>query len=202
MIRSAGLMVGLVALVFAGAGQANTIFIVDVNGAPQVSPPPTGQGSQFFVTAVDCAGEECIQGLLGAPALFDNNRSTAHTGVPNPAAGELAFLKDTLLVTVTEQYATSFSKDSLSDGVFSTNREYFAVKQGGPGGGWTAFFKNVSGGYVTLDIQRDFSHVTEIGAVVPIPPAFLLFGSALLGMGWLARRQRVRRESMGEGQAA
>ena len=55
-----------------------------------------------------------------------------------------------------------------------------------------AFFRNDTGAPIDFSMNGDeWSHVTGFGAVVPIPAAAWLFGSALLGMvGFGTRRGR------------
>ena len=74
---------------------------------------------------------------------------------------------------------------------FSTNREYFWVKAGN----WVAFFWNPNPGTeIAVSIPEGVSYYGVAG--VPIPAAFVLFGSGLVGLGWLARRQRARKDSV------
>ena len=74
---------------------------------------------------------------------------------------------------------------------FSTNREYFWVKKGN----WLAYFWNPNPGTtLAISVPDGVSYYGVAG--VPIPAAFVLFGSGLVGLGWLARRQRARKDSV------
>jgi hypothetical protein len=64
--------------------------------------------------------------------------------------------------------------------------EYWAIKKSNS----IAFFKNETGAPINFSMSGDeWSHVTGFGAVVPIPAAAWLFGSALLGLAGMGYRR-------------
>jgi len=57
------------------------------------------------------------------------------------------------------------------------------------------FFENLSGGTVTVNLgykTDDYSHWTAYGAVVPVPAAIWLFGTALVGLFGINKLRRAR----------
>ena len=192
MKRLSVFLIALMALAFAGLGQANIIYLVDEAGEPQLSPPESEQAdrTQYFVDATSCAeGSICIQGLLGTPVVLSDTLSTARTNAGDTEAQQLTYLTGLGVTLGDPTFAERTDGNPTS---ITTVREYFSVTQGD----WVAFFKNVSGGTVTVTFDRPLSNYTEFGAEVPIPAAFILFGSGLVGLGWLARRQRARKDSV------
>ncbi|MFN2200426.1 MAG: VPLPA-CTERM sorting domain-containing protein [Caldilineaceae bacterium] len=193
-LRSTALIGALGALaVLATTAQANTISVVDLSG----NPIGIGGGPNFKQFTATCSppNDVCIQGFLGDPAALDpaitsnslDGSTTGYKGVGSSDAKELGFLND-LLKDLGEPEVTYYNKVDQPLSEFTTNRLYFLIKKSA----WTAFFKNTSGGSVTVSFDPDtFSHYAEMGSVVPIPAAAWLFGSALLGMVGIGYRRRA-----------
>ena len=198
MKKLSSLAVGLVALVFVGVAPAATITI-DASAF--------ASGDRF----VTCEGIAC-QGffdenydsnvVVGASytafdnLILDDGSATAWNLRPSDETTIWNFLNNMLAALDPVRDAVAFSTVQKFDGTqpegftFSTVQEYFWIKQDQ----WTAFFVNPNPGQqVTVRITG--GGLSNYGvAGVPIPAAFVLFGSGLVGLGWLARRQRARKE--------
>jgi hypothetical protein len=174
-------IVGLTALVLAAPVFSSTVTITIDN--------PNGFDPSNKTYTVEC-GVVC-EGFYQANTglQLSSEAATAWGGV-NPGKGgafEAAFLDGMLTQLGLDPVGANFAKIEGGGSMFETDREYFWVKQGE----WIAYFRNTGDGFLTVDLgNQEFSHYGVAGAVIPIPPAFVLFGSALVGVGWLARRQR------------
>ena len=212
MRRFYSVVIGLVGLTFGGASYANTI---EVDNPLNLAPPDEDYEVTAF-TDVDRDTPADIEGFwddrygvedgytnLNRPDFdkfvnltLSDVKSTAwqstEIGVSEKQEGD--FLKAMVEFLQGENAnigdAINPRKINEEGNTFSTTREYFWIKEGA----WTAYFRNPNPGQlVVIDVNEGgYSHYGVAG--VPIPPAFLLFGSALLGMGWLARRQRARKD--------
>ncbi len=194
MKRLSVLLAGLVALAFVGAASASMVTIT-VN--PEGIVPDKiftveweGDGAGFLDADYDQtdANTYVFENLELSP-----NAATAWDGISPRDEGlrEAQFL-DRMLVELDLPTASDifWDKIDIEGDTFTTNREYFWIKTGQ----WIAYFQNAAPGtMVTVNVKGgDFSHYGVAG--VPIPAAFVLFGSGLVGLGWLARRQRARKE--------
>ena len=183
----AGLAVGLLA----SAAQANVVGVVDLTGNPITN----GGGTQYEASCT--LGGDCILGFLGDPTVandvsLDTAKVTGHAFSGNPTA-EATFLNSLLDNMGLPNVSVPGDKTDEALGEFTTDRLYFSIKQGAGEDTFTAFFKNNSGGAVTVSFDpNNFSHYTEYGAVVPIPAAVWLFGSALLGIAGIGARRSAK----------
>lgn len=104
---------------------------------------------------------------------------------------QLGLLNDLLALFEPPRGPVSYVNKTDGDGnSFETNREYFSIKKSTEM--W--FFQNLTGGTVTINLDgrtEDYSNWTEYGAVVPVPAAFWLFGTALVGFIGISRRTKV-----------
>ena len=215
MKRLSGLLAGLVALAFAGAASASTVTItVDTSLAPdKIFTVQWDTGFGFFDSAYPKTGtipnantwaDDKKWGTSDSPdprtLAFSTTEATGWAGIDERGAGlfQAQFLDRMLgelrLPTASDIF---YHKIDGERSTFTTNREYFWIKQGL----WTAYFRNANPGQDITVLFRDkdgnavnFSHYGVAG--VPIPAAFILFGSGLVGLGWLARRQRARKDSV------
>ena len=188
----------MVALAFAGAATANTVTI-NTNlpgGARDVS--CEGPGCQGFFDdqyrdAVVSASYEDFGNLV-----LSGGSATAWNLRPSDEATVWGFLNNMLEALPEPRDPVDFATVRKFDGdfdelTFETRQEYFWIKQGQ----WTAFFVNPNPGQL-LTVQVLGGDISNYGvAGVPIPAAFVLFGSGLVGLGWLARRQQARKDSAG-----
>lgn len=180
-------LIGLMALTVTGVLQAATINSIEI----QANLNPKGT---FDISCGEGAG---CQGFLRRSSLtLSPEFATAWGDVkPGRRGGfQAAFLDGRLGQLDLDPLGRNYTKFDKATSSFETDREYFWIKKGQ----WTTFFRNTSGGAVTVRRDMRVSHSGAAGALVPvaetpIPPAFLLFASALVGMGWLARRQRDHR---------
>lgn len=178
---------------FAGSLHAATITVTYVGTGLS---PPNGNYE------IDCSGN--CQGLFSAsaPTVSSGAGSWADTTAsgfnvsPSNESAELAAL-NTLLGLSGGSAISGVDKTDGDGSTFTTNREYFAIKQGTG----TIFFKNTSGGSLTIVFKNadgssaQYSHYTEFGSVVPIPAAAWLFGSALLGIAGLGYRRKLNTQA-------
>lgn len=195
-------------LMFSSQLQANTISLIDEEG---VALAP-GSGIQYTASC-DPAADICMQGFLEQDVVVGNvnpaldpalasvtpdGQATGYldatfnawaSGSGFDAANEASFLNVLLgQVGDPDVVAGDSFKDDAGGSTFTTNREYFSIKQAG----FIAFFKNVSGGDLTVAFNpNDFSHWSGHGRVVPLPAAAWLFGSAVLGLVAIGRRRRT-----------
>ena len=217
MRRFFGVVIGLTALAFAGAAPAAT-YSIEVNTAISGGDRLVEAGQLFEgfyeslyddTLAYDGTGAGdgkllwTFKGLILDPAgdksadpPEEAGSATAWSITPDNPKTEVAFLDEMVFfLDPTEKAPSEIFYDKI-DGEgkgFTTSREYFWIKEGD----WTAYFRNANPGKpITVSVPGGYSHYGVAG--VPIPPAFLLFGSALLGMGWLARRQRARKDREAE----
>ena len=214
-----GVVIGLTALVLGGTAQGSSLAVDNPLGLnPPTSVDRGVKNYDGFSITSDTPG---VQGFFephyGEDYFSDDfdlsdGKSTAWettaTGLERGGslASEARHLDD-MLVALRRPKASASGLDPVkvdeAASSVTTNREYFWIKHGQ----WTAYFVNPTPGTaITVNFWKDgkptnFSHHAVAG-VVPIPPAFLLFGSALLGMGWLARRQRARKDREAEALAA
>ena len=198
MKRLSGLVVGLAALAFAGAAPAATITITtDLAGGSRT---------------VTCEGLDCLgfldggydDAVVGASYIgfknldLSDDNATAWNLRPSDESTVWGFLNNMLAALPEPRDRVDFATVRKFDGdfeaglTFETRQEYFWIKQGV----WTAFFVNPEPGQlVTVRVLGgDISNYGVAG--VPIPAAFVLFGSGLVGLGWLARRQQARKAAL------
>ena len=158
---------------------ANTITMANYNG---------GAGT------VDCTLS--CEGFIigGAPPAYALSTTDA-IDFPlngNPDA-ELAKLNELLAgLDPARAPVTYVNKTDLAGNGFTTNRQYFSIKQATE----IWYFENTSGGSLTVELgtnTNNYSHWTEYGAVsaVPVPAAIWLFGTALVGFIGMSRRRKV-----------
>jgi hypothetical protein len=104
---------------------------------------------------------------------------------------QLGLLNDLLALFAPPRGPVSYVNKTDGDGNgFETNREYFSIKKSTEM--W--FFQNLTGGTVTVNLEGrtdDYSNWTEYGAVVPVPAAVWLFGTALIGLFGFSKRRKA-----------
>ena len=212
MKRLFGLFFGLAALAFAGVAQASVVISINAGALPGGDRAVTCEGPfcQGFYdpgyvatwpsdeSAFDYAStEDAFKELVLSPDPVVSGASGFSTAWNLPDSSEDTiedFLNLMLPVLgrapVDSSTVQKFDGDKPAGFTFSTAQEYFWIKQGK----WTAYFANPNPGQlVTVTISG--GGISNYGvAGVPIPAAFVLFGSGLVGLGWLARRQRARKE--------
>ena len=198
MKRLSGLVVGLVALAFAGAAPAATVTIniETLLAGGDRSVVCDGLGCQgFYDSLYNDAVVSSSYTAFGDLELSDD-RATAWNLRPSDEVTVWGFLNNMLAALPEDRDPVEFSTVRKFDGdfeaglTFETRQEYFWIKQGV----WTAFFVNPNPGQL-LAVRVIGGDISNYGvAGVPIPAAFILFGSGLVGLGWLARRQRARKE--------
>ena len=194
-----GLVVGLVVLLFAGGAPAATVTI-------NIETLLAGGDRSVNCDGLDCQG---FYDNLYNNAVVNNSytafgnlvtsddRATAWNLRPSDEVTVSGFLNQMLTNLGRDQVEFStvrkFDGDFDAGLTFQTRQEYFWIKQGV----WTAFFVNPEPGKL-LTVKVLGGDISNYGvAGVPIPAAFVLFGSGLVGLGWLARRQRARKDSVG-----
>jgi hypothetical protein len=141
----------------------------------------------------------CVLGCSGfvgpypaGPISLSTALANEYPQAGNPA-GELARLNELLALFATPRTpVTDVNKIDVAGNGFSTSLQYFSIKQATD----LFFFENTSGGEVFVNLLGntvDYSHWTEYGppAVVPVPAAFWLFGTALIGFIGFSRRTKV-----------
>jgi hypothetical protein len=115
-----------------------------------------------------------------------SSNETVQLGLLNDLLG----LFDPARASVSYVAKTDDEDPGFTGNSFTTNRQYFSIKQATEM--W--FFENLSGGTVTVNLENNtenFSNWTEYGAVVPVPAAFWLFGTALIGFIGFSRRTKI-----------
>jgi hypothetical protein len=175
-----GLFVGAIALGMASTGvSANTITMANYNG---------GNGTDTLECTLSC------EGFVGTgPYSLSTTNAIDFAGVGSSEAAELAKLNELLagLDSGARAPVSHVFKDDNGGGGFTTNRQYFSIKQGTD----IWYFENTSGGTLTVDLgtNNDYSHWTEYGpmSAVPVPAAAWLFGTALIGFIGFSRRTKV-----------
>jgi hypothetical protein len=181
---------------FAAAGaQANKVQVFDITGTAleaggtqytaQCNPLATVCMKAFYEVTGTTSLELNDSTGTGYKA---NDRFAGSLGDANPST-ELAFLNNLLDELGRGDPDVTFVDKSDAEGdQFTSGRQYFSIKQAD----WTAFFENVSGKPLTVFFDpNNFSHYTEYGDNVPLPAAAWLFGSAIVGVGLVARRRRT-----------
>jgi hypothetical protein len=160
---------------------ANTITMANYNG---------GNGTPTVDCTLSCEGF-----VVGAtPPSFSLSTTDA---IDFPLNGnptdELAKLNELLAGLATPRDPVTYvNKTDLGGNGFTTDRQYFSIKQGV----FIWYLENTSGGTLTVDLgpdTNDYSHWTEYGPVsaVPVPAAVWLFGTALIGFVGMSRRTKV-----------
>lgn len=135
---------------------------------------------------------ECVPdcyGFVGSnPISLSDSNADNYAKAGNPTS-ELTLLND-LLGLVGPDEVTGVNKDGAGNG-FTTSLQYFSIKKGR----WLWFFENNSGNPITVALKGDeYSHWTgygAVGAVVPVPAAVWLFGTALIGLFGFSRRKKA-----------
>jgi hypothetical protein len=159
---------------------ANTITMANYNG---------GNGTDTLECTLSCEG--FIIGAAPADYALSTTDAIDFAGV-NSDAAELAKLNELLAgLDPARAPVTYYNKDDNAGGGFTTDRQYFSIKQAQQ----SFYFENTSGGTLTVDLgtANDYSHWAEYGAVsaVPVPAAAWLFGTALIGFIGFSRRTKV-----------
>lgn len=191
--RVLSLLAGVAALAGAGALQAASInssgIVIDT------SLYPTG------LFEVSCDGAGACEGFSqNSPLTLSPIFATAWGGVHPGQGGRLqaGFLDGLLERLDLAPVGNRYTKVDKTVSSFMTKRKHFGIKTGQ----WIAYLRNAHVYPVIVHLNTKVNSHGEAGAVVPIPPAFLLFGSAVAGLGWLAHRQRARRQRAGVADAA
>lgn len=157
---------------------ANTITMANYNG-----------GVGEVTCTLGCSG------FIGtAPVSLSATNADNYAIANNSEATELALL-NTLLAAFSpaRDLETYVNKIDTQGNGFSTSLQYFSIKQASE----IYYFENTSGGSVTVALEsntNNYSHWTEYGdtvSAVPVPAAFWLFGTALIGFIGVSRRTRV-----------
>ena len=186
-IRSTPMFWACAALVLIGGAvstgvNANTITMNGYNGAGDT---------------VSC-DPECF-GFVGPDPAGDISldMTIAYEADPYPQAGdpagELARLNELLaLFDPARTPVGNVNKTDVAGDRFSTSLQYFSIKQAND----LFYFENTSGGSVTVALlgrTENYSHWTEYGppSPIPVPAAFWLFGTALIGFIGISRRTKV-----------
>ena len=188
-----GILAILPAMLLATTAQASTIYIVNLTGSPITN----GGGANVQQYTASCSSTNCIQGFFSnnnpdsnTPAVLSDSTATGYSIGDSSENNELAFLNSLLGSLTPPKSVNQVGTNSGSGSAFTTSAEYFSIKQQT----WTAYFKNTSGGSITVEFNPvEFSHYTEYGnqvTSVPIPAAAWLFGSSLLGMIGIGFRRK------------
>ena len=160
---------------------ANTITMANYNG---------GIGTDTLDCTLSCEG--FVVGATPPAYALSTTNAIDFTGVGSSDAAELAKLNELLAgLDPARAAVTYYNKDDNAGDGFTTDRQYFSIKQASQ----IFFFENTSGGTLTVDLgtANDYSHWAEYGAMsaVPVPAAFWLFGTALIGFIGFSRRTKV-----------
>jgi hypothetical protein len=169
-------------------------FVVGVTSTGVSANTITMANYNSGVGTVDCT-LSCEGFIVGAtPPAFSLSTSDA---IDFPLNGnsdaELAKLNELLAGLATPRDPVTYvNKDDNAGGGFTTDRQYFSIKQSTE----IWYFENTSGGTLTVALgtnTNNYSHWTEYGPVsaVPVPAAVWLFGTALIGFVGVSRRRKV-----------
>jgi hypothetical protein len=138
---------------------------------------------------LDCTGCEGFVGI--SPVTTSATEADKYSIGSSDEIAQLGLLNDLLAEFDPARPSVTYVNKTDGDGDgFTTDRKYFSIKKST--GMW--FFENLSGGTVTVNLDgdtEDYSNWTEYGAVVPVPAAVWLFGTALIGFIGFARRTKV-----------
>jgi hypothetical protein len=191
-IRSTPVLWACAALALIGGAvsmsvSANTISMDDYNGAGNtVSCDGTDDNDACFGFVGSLP--------LGPISLDDANADKFDQNGSSDEAAELALLNSLLILFDPERATVGDANKTDGDGDgFETNSQYFSIKKATE----LWFFENTSGGTVTVNLEgstENYSHWTEYGppvSEVPVPAAFWLFGTALVGFIGMSRRIKV-----------
>ena len=169
---------------------ANTITMNDYNGAGDTV--SCVLGCEGFVGPFSLGPP-----ITGGPISLSLTMADAYPQTQGPggssAANELIRLNQLLALFADPRDPVSYVNKVDGDGdSFTTSLQYFSIKKSTD----LWFFENTSGGAVTVNLEgrtEDYSHWTEYGppSVVPVPAAFWLFGTALIGFIGFSRRTKV-----------
>jgi len=178
-------VIGLVAGLMTQYTSANTISITHELDGDLVS-----RGNAPWEASCDETGlGPCMLGLEGpATASMSATVATAYDKQGSPRS-ELSYLNSLLGLSGTDEITGTTGIAGSGDS-FEANFQYFAIKQAT----YIMYFENLTGEALHVMFDNDFSHVTGFGqplppAEVPLPAAMWLFGTALLGLGAIARRK-------------
>lgn len=125
---------------------------------------------------------------LGTPSGSDADPYSLANSNPSTEVSALNTLAGTSFTTADHNKTDAGGVSSFS---FQTLAEYFILKIGSV----HTFFKNTSGGLLTVDfLQTDMagglSHYSEVGQI-PLPAAAWLMLAGLAGLGFAGRRRRA-----------
>lgn len=177
----------LAAGLFTGVVQANTVTI----NSPGF---PGGPANETVTCTPSCEGllgtKPPAEGLAGSGTWSGTNADVFSMAANASPTAELAQLNSILGLSGANAISGAVRFNNEASSFTGMVYEYWAIKKGT----LIAFFKN--DGNVPVDFRwdgEDWSHVTGFGAVVPIPAAAWLFGSALLGIAGIGYRKNAKK---------
>ena len=200
MKKLSGLLFGLTVLLFGGLAHANMLDEIEIDNPLHI--PPAVDASVRFAEGAGILGFYDPQYGTDLYVLFQglelsDGFSTAWSNslvdgvTPNQLGDQVKFLEAMVAKLDDPKLGAvniNAQKVNVEGTTFTTSQEYFWIKRGN----YFAFFWNPNPGTALVITTDGYSYYGVAG--VPIPAAFVLFGSGLLGLGWLARRQRARKE--------
>ena len=201
MNRFSVFMAGFAALLIGGLAHGNTVDTIKIDNPLDLNPSgeavvsfESGAGVQgFYDEFYGTDGYQFFDGVVLSDELSTAWFFKAPTPPPNDLDSQVAFLQG-MVDKIDDPRLGDVNINPLkfeqAGTTFTTNREYFWIKKGE----WLAFFWNPNLESIQI-VTNGYSYYAVAG--VPIPAAFVLFGSGLVGLGWLARRQRARKDSVG-----
>jgi len=155
---------------------ANLITLEDYNGPEDL---------------LSCSGCSGFVGLN--PVTLSSSDADAY-GMPGNSneSSQLGLLNDLLALFDPARDPVVYANKTDGDGSgFKTDRQFFSIKKATKM--W--FFENLTGGEITVELGDDtepYSNWTAYGPEVPkvpVPAAFWLFGTALIGLVGFGRRK-------------
>lgn len=100
--------------------------------------------------------------------------------------------------SVGDKEVVGFAEEGIMEFYFKTINNRYANNAGNIAAGLTlAFFQESAGSVIALfgdgagDSDYDDLALRISVTAVPLPPAILLFGGAMIGLGWLSRRRKL-----------
>lgn len=191
------------AAMFGGSAQANTITLSNAGTAftachtDECGTLTDGQDAAInFLGYYDNGSEVILSSDTATGFALDNSN-------PETEAAQLNLLAGTSFSTTNSDYPAGFNVATDTSGKpYSFNvpaNAYFLAKIDGIDGGFF-FFKNLDGPltvtYTQTGTKAGLSHYAIFP--VPLPPAALLFGSALVGLGGIARGRRKQQPTLAQ----